>query len=188
MRLTRQEATALRQKLRLIVDLIAVSTVLYGVGVVAERQSEAAEGTGADQQESSDTPESGEAGEAAEAYRETGPQEVGETGEEEETILGINPEAPWAVAAVVIGWLVLAAGLLRFRSRVVVLVVALGAAASAAFDALEVLKQVRRANSTVAILAALVALGHAAIVVLSVLVLRAQGVPLLAARRRPRAG
>ncbi len=187
MRLTRQEAPALRQKLRLIVDLIAVSTVLYVVGVLAERQSEAAEGSGADQQESSDTPESGEAGEAAEAHRETGPQEVGETGKEE-IILGINPEAPWAVAAVVIGWLVLAVGLLRFRSRVMVLVVALAAAASTAFDALEVFKQARRANSTVAILAALVALGHAAIVVLSVLVLRAQGVPLLAPRRRPRAG
>jgi hypothetical protein len=128
-------------------------------------------------------PEAGEAGEAAESgegegayHEEAGSHEdVGGAGEhQEESILGINPDATWVVATVVIGWVVLATALLLFGSRVLILV-ALAAAAATVLDVMEVLRQLALANGAVAILATLMALSHAAIVVLAVVVLRWYG-------------
>jgi hypothetical protein len=67
---------------------------------------------------------------------------------------------------------VLAAGLLLFGSPPVLILVALAAAAATVLDVVEVMRQLALANGTVEILAIVVALSHAAIAVLSVLVLR----------------
>ena len=71
----------------------------------------------------------------------------------------------------VVGWLALAAGLLLFGPRVLILI-ALAAVAATIFDTLEVFGQLGRNNGGVAALAAVVALLHAAIAFLSILVLR----------------
>lgn len=175
---TRREAPVLRKKLLLIVGLIAVSTALYVIGVAVERSQEATEGAGA-HQEVSGTPDDGEARESREAkesegvHQEPGSQEDSEAGEQQsETILGINPEATWVVATVVVGWLVLAVALLLFGPRVLILI-ALVAATATVFDTLEVLGQLGRDNGGVAALAAVVALVHAAIALLSIFALRA---------------
>lgn len=163
----------------LIVALMAVSTVVFVVGVAVERRGEATEGAGA-HQELSGEPEAGEGGEAAESGEGEGVhqgeagshEEVGEAREhQEESIFGINPDATWAVIAVVLGWTVLAAGLLLLGPRFLI-VVALAAAVSIVLDLMEVTRQVALANTTVAILAVLVALSHTAIAVLAVLGLR----------------
>jgi hypothetical protein len=181
MRPMHQDA-GLRRSLLLIVGLIAVSTVLFVVGVAVERRGEAAEGTGT-HQELSGEPEAGEAGEAAESGEEEGAhqdvagsheQAGGAGAHQEESIFGINPDATWVVAAVVIGWTVLVAALLLFGPGALILVV-LAASAATVLDVMEVLRRVAFANGTVAVLAALVALSHAAIAVLSVLVLRRYG-------------
>jgi len=49
-----QEAPVLRRSLLLIVGLIAVSTVLFVIGVTVERRGEATEGAGAHQELSSE--------------------------------------------------------------------------------------------------------------------------------------
>jgi hypothetical protein len=76
---------------------------------------------------------------------------------------------------VVLGWTVLGAGLLLISGPPVLILVALAAAAATVFDVMEVLRQLALANTTVAILAALVTLSHATITVLAVLVLRRHG-------------
>jgi hypothetical protein len=76
------------------------------------------------------------------------------------------------VIAVVIGWTVLAAALLLFGPGALILI---ALAVATVLDVTEVLRQVALANGTVAILAALVALSHAAIAVLPVLALRRYG-------------
>jgi|SRR5215218_2709532 len=172
-----QGNAGLRRSLLLIVALIAVSTVLFVVGVAVERRGEAAENTAAHQELSGEGGEAAEGGEEEEAHHEEAGshEEAGEAGEHrEESFLGINPDATWVVTAVVIGWVALAAGLLLLGPRALILV-ALAAAASTVLDVLEVLRQLALANSAVAILATLVAFSHAAIAVLAILVLRRYG-------------
>jgi hypothetical protein len=165
--------------LLLIVGLIAVSTVLFVVGVAVERRGEAAEGAGT-HQELSGEPEAGEAAEGGEedgAHQEEAGshEEAGGAGEHrEESVFGINPDATWVMTAVVLGWTVLAAGVLLLGPRVLILV-ALAAAVATVLDLMEVTRQLALANTTVATLAILVALSHAAIAVLSVVVLRWYG-------------
>jgi hypothetical protein len=178
MRLMHQDAAVLRWSLLLIVGLITVSTVLFVVGVSVERRSEATEGAAA-HQEVSGEPETGsheEAGGEGAHHEEAGShQEAGGTVEHRgESFLGINPDATWVVITVVTGWTVLAAALLIGGPPVLILV-ALAAAVATVLDVMEVLRQLALANGTVAILAALVALSHAAIAVLSALLLRRYG-------------
>ena len=189
MRPTRQETSISRKKLLLIASLIVVSTVLFVIGVAMERSQEMAEGPGAHQEEVSGTPESGQARESQEAreraearegeggHQEPGSQEEdSETIEEhgEEAILGINPESTGIVVAVVVGWLVLAVGLLLFGTRfpIVLILVAVVAVAATILDVREVLGQVGRNNGGVAALAAVVTLLHAAIGILSLFIWR----------------
>jgi hypothetical protein len=179
MRPMHQDAAVLRRSLLLIVGLIAVSTVLFVVGVTVERQGEATEGAAA-HQEVSGEPASGsheEAGGEGAHHEEAGShQEAGGTVEHRgESFLGINPDATWVVITVVIGWRVLAAALLLISGPPVLILVALAAAVATVLDVMEVLRQLALANGTVAILAALVALSHAAIAILSALLLRRYG-------------
>ena len=160
----------------MIVALMAVSTVVFVVGVAIERRGEAAEGAGA-HQELSGEPEAGEAAEGGEGegvhQEEVGShEEAGGAGEHrEESVFGINPDATWVMTAVVLGWTVLALGVLLLGPRVLILV-ALAAAVATVLDLMEVTRQLALTNTTVATLAILVALSHAAIAMLSVLVLR----------------
>ena len=160
-----------------------MSTALYVIGVAVERSQESTEGAGAHQEvlgtpdaggsrESREAKESAEAREGEGVHQEPGSHADSETGEKQsETIFGINSEATWVVATVVVGWLVLAVSLLLFGPRVLILI-ALVAIAATVFDALEVLGQLGRNHGGVAVLAAVVALIHASIALLSILVLR----------------
>jgi hypothetical protein len=170
---TNQNSLVGRGSLLLIVGLIAVSTILFVVGVAIERRSEAAEGAAA-HQEVSGEPGAAQGGESGE--QEAGShEEAGASGHRGESILGINPDATWVVIAMVLGWTVLGAGLLLISGPPVLILVALAAAAATVFDVMEVLRQLALANTAVAILAALVTLSHATITVLAVLVLRRHG-------------
>jgi hypothetical protein len=167
---TNQSAPLARGSLLLIVGLIAVSTILFVVGVTVERRGEAAGSTAAHQELSAEGEEAAHQEEAG-SHEEVG----GASKHQEESILGINPDATWVVITVALGWVVLAAGLLLFRGPTVLILVALAAAAATVLDVMEVLRQWALANGTVAILAMLVTLTHAAIAVLAVLVLRGYG-------------
>jgi hypothetical protein len=174
--ITQDAVAGVRRGLLLIVALMTVSTVVFVVGVAIERRGEPAEGAGA-HQELSGEPEAGEAAEGGEGegahQEEAGShEEAGGAGEHrEESVFGINPDATWVVIAVVLGWTVLAAGVLLIGPRILILV-ALAAAVATVLDLMEVTRQLALTNGTVATLAILVALSHAAIAVLSVLVLR----------------
>ena len=63
--ITQDAVAGVRRSLLLIVALMAVSTVVFVVGVAIERRGEAAEGAGA-HQELSGEPEAGEAAESSE--------------------------------------------------------------------------------------------------------------------------
>jgi hypothetical protein len=179
MRPMHQDAAGLRRSLLVLVGLIAVSTVLFVVGVTVERRGEAAEGTGAHQELSSE-PQAGKAGEGGEKQgahlKEASSHEEGAGAGEHraESILGVNPDATWVVIAVVLGWTVLAAGLLLLGPRFLI-VIALSAVVATVLDLMEVMRQLALSNGTVVILAILVALSHVALAVLTVLVLRRYG-------------
>jgi len=79
-------------------------------------------------------------------------------------------ENPWFVASFVLGWLVLAAALIRF-GRITLPVVFLVAVLAFVLDVGEVMRQISEAKSTVATFAVLVAVAHMALAVLALLVL-----------------
>ena len=147
-----------------LVALLAVSTVLFAVGVAAERSD-------------ADThaPEAAQtaAGEAAETREEAGEAEFdeghaepasGETRSEDERVLGIDLEStPLVVLAVLAGLGLAALTATRFgRLRGFLLAVALVALAGAALDVREVLLQLDESRTGVALVAMMVAVLHLA--------------------------
>ncbi len=154
-----------------LVALLAVSTVLFAVGVIAERsdadthtpeaaQTEAAGG------EAAETHEDGEAGEAREAESEGGDAEPasGEASSEDERVLGIDLEStPLVVLAVLAGLGLAALTATRFgRLRGFLLAVVLVMLAWAALDLREVLHQLDESRTGVALVAMMVAVLHLA--------------------------
>jgi hypothetical protein len=87
-----------------------------------------------------------------------------------EAVLGIVVEDPGVVTASALAWLVLIVALLRF-GRWLLPVVVLAAGAAFALDVGEIIRQVGETQSGLALLAALVAAGHGAVVVLALLAL-----------------
>jgi hypothetical protein len=178
MRPMHQDAAVVRRGLLLIVGLMAVATVLFVVGVTVERRGEATEG--AAHQELSSEPQAGEAGEGGEKQgahlkeASSHEEDAGAGEHRAESILGVNPDATWVVIAVVLGWTMLAAGLLLLGPRFLI-VVALSAVVATVLDLMEVMRQLALSNGTVVILAILVTLSHVALAVLTVLVLRRYG-------------
>jgi hypothetical protein len=182
-----------RKQLFWILGLVALSTLLFVVGVVAERQSEQLESTGAHSETTleASVPQSQE-GEGAEggAHVETEPHnESSENGVRNEStegeaassvaeapnpeaVLGINLESPWLVAGAVVIWVILAAALIRFgySALPVVIVVAL---LMLVFDALEVIRNLFvQPHWGIAAIALIVLLTRAGIAIFSTQTLR----------------
>ncbi len=159
-----------RNTLRLIAGLILLSTVLFVVGIAAERSGlgTAAVSAPAESGAGAVHPESGEGSaemEAAEGTAKSESETAHATGvPAEESLLGISTENPWIVAAVVLGWLLLIAALYRFGVWVVgvILVAAIG---SLLLDIGEVVRQLGAGNNLIALLAVLVTLAHAALAI-----------------------
>ena len=85
--------------------------------------------------------------------------EVTESGE---TVLGINVESTPLVVLAVLASVVLAVATWRTDYKVVLLVTALFAAAFAVFDVAEVTHQIRESATTIAVIAAIIAVLHGA--------------------------
>jgi heme/copper-type cytochrome/quinol oxidase subunit 3 len=108
--------------------------------------------------------EAGEHDEATEPTEHNERAEVTETGEE---ILGVNLEStPLVVLAVVIS-VALAAATWRTDRKLILLVTALFAAAFAALDVAEFSHQIKESAATIAAIAAIIAVLHAAAALLA---------------------
>ena len=133
--------------------LLVASALLFGVGILVERSTGSSappapptaphhEGAGE---------RGGESGEAVGAHTETGGSE---------SMFGIDPEAPPLVAFAIILSLVAAFLVWRHGRRLVIVGAILIALAFAALDLLEINHQAREGTALVAVIAALVAVGH----------------------------
>ncbi|MEP6774703.1 MAG: hypothetical protein ABJA50_03830 [Chloroflexota bacterium] len=183
----------------LLAVLIVLSTGLFVLGVVVEHNGNGASGentesviltgsntpTAAIPQQSGETGTSGESGENAEAHAGEQAQatvvphqEAGEAGvaknegieSNSETVLGINLENPWIVAAFAVGWLVLLIALFLL-GRIARILILVAASASVIFDIAEIAHQIGRSNTLVATIAVLVAAAHLALALLAVMAL-----------------
>jgi len=182
--------TLSRTKRLWIAALMVLSTLLFVVGVVAERSSSsstpapapqsvvatvAPEGSAAREAQEGQAaatalPEGSAAREAQEGQT-TAPQTNGEgaaahEAAEQNRVFGIDVEAPWFIASVVIGTLLLIAALFMFGARVLplVLLVTIGAAI---FDGREVVYQLGQARYGIAVLALGVVISRLATAVLA---------------------
>ena len=154
-----------------LVALLAASTVLFAVGIAAERSNADTHSPEAAQTEAA-------AGEAAETHDEAGEAEseeghaepaAGETSSEDERLLGIDLEsAPLVVLAVLAGLGLAALTATRFgRLRGFLLAVALVALVWAALDVREVLHQLDESRTGIAVVAIVVAVLHLAAALLA---------------------
>jgi hypothetical protein len=155
----------------LIAGLMALSMLLFVVGVVSERAVTSTHATPCVQQPSGETGADGDHPAAASCVtRPTADADGGEARTSgttaSETVLGIAIDSPGITALAVAGWLTLIAALLRFGRRALPLVL-VAAAAATVFDVGEVLHQIHESRSGLAILATFVAVGHAAVAVLA---------------------
>lgn len=152
--------------------MLAISALLFATAVLMEGSGHREPASMAAHDKAAGAQEQGghdEAAESSAAKQGAESAEVGETGSHaEQTILGINLETPWLVWGFVGVSIMLAAAVLRFGKATLLLAILL-AGAAAILDGREVFLQLARANASVASLAALTALSHAAVVILAVL-------------------
>jgi hypothetical protein len=146
--------------IRWVAALLAVSTLLFGLAVMVERSGNAHKESITSEQ-TGDVNPSGEAQEgneqAEDAHTETTNNEV---------VLGIDLENPWIVWGFVGVSLLLILAVLRFGKTALLLTIAL-AGVAAILDAREAIFQFAGANSSVASLAIIVAVAHAAAAILA---------------------
>jgi heme/copper-type cytochrome/quinol oxidase subunit 3 len=134
----------------LLGTLLIAAAALFAIGVATE---------GEVHDETVASVESGEHNEATEQAEHNETAEASETGER---ILGVNLEStPLVVLAVVIS-VALAAATWRTDRKLILLVTALFAAAFAVLDVAEFSHQIRESATTIAALAAVIAVLHAA--------------------------
>lgn len=139
----------------LVGSLLIAAAALFAIGVANE---------GDVHHESVASVESDEHGEAGEAAEHSERAEVSETGEK---VLGINLEStPLVVLAVIIS-VVLAAATWRSNRTWVLLVTALFATAFAVLDVAELAHQIKESAATIAIIAGVIAVLHAAAALLA---------------------
>ena len=168
----------------LIAGLMALSVLLFVGGVAVERNvattasttctrhaegsGETGEGTGSHAGEPCS--KAAGSGKSAATASSTAAEHQGER------ILGVDIENPRVVALIALGWLILAAGLLRFGRRALGIVIA-AAAVALIFDAAEVARQIGENRAVVAAVAALVVIGHGAVILLAALALSRRTIP-----------
>ena len=153
---------------RLTAALLIISAVLFVIGIALERASPAGD-------VHTDAPPVATQGTATHVENgnesgETQPQATGSAPSSEaqtETTLGFNLENPWLVGAFALVSLALAAAVLRMGWPVLMLAFLFGAG-TAVLDTQEVLTQLGRGNTLVAVVAVLVAVAHVAVAVMAV--------------------
>ena len=142
--------------------LLIAAAGFFLVGVSVERSEE--DDHGAETSESTNSEEDeeqDEAGEASESSEEgTEAAEEGEEEGEEEKLFGVDTESNATIAAFVIVSLAVAAAALLVRSWVALLAVVAFAVAAFGLDVREVLQKADESETTVATLAAIVAILH----------------------------
>lgn len=157
--------------------LIVAATVTFAVGVSIERSQESGE-TGAEANHVEGGSPGGETGEAAPVEGAAAEATSGETHTDSESLLGIDPESvPLLIVAVVVSLCLAVAVWLRPDLESVLIVIAVAMLAFAALDLREFIHQLDASRGGLAILAALIALLHAAAAVLAVRLLRAPEPP-----------
>ncbi|MBI3661196.1 hypothetical protein HY230_12095 [Candidatus Acetothermia bacterium] len=139
-----QNSADSRTRFWLIAGLMVISTVLFIIGGMMERNPS-------------------EAGEAPGVHEEAGERAHQEPASNER-VLGFNLENPWAITVVASVWFVLAAGLFRWGQRLLV-PVAILAAATAFVDVREVLLQLGQSRTSIALLAGIVTVAHVAVAI-----------------------
>ncbi len=158
-----------RKMLVLIIGLIVLSTGLFVTGVVIERSgggtSAAISSTAGQVPSTTQDPDGGH-----ESTSSSPSSPKVQAAPAKETVFGLDLENPWFVAAFTLGWLVLAAALIRF-GRITLPVVLLVVVVAMVLDVGEVMRQIGEAKSLVAAFAVLVAVAHLALAVLALLVL-----------------
>ena len=152
--------------------LFLVTAALFAVGVAAEDDTHTE--TGLESSDASAEQPEAESGEAHdEGAEEPGDEadegsesEGGEAGHdessEEETVLGLDVESPATVTLAVLASIVLAAGLWFTTRRAPAVAAAAVGVLFAVFDIAEVLHQLDESSTGLALLAATIAVGHAA--------------------------
>jgi hypothetical protein len=169
--------------------LLVASAILFGVGVLIERgaASSTAPDVEATAQPGTQSPaphtegpavENGEGGEAHPAEATASPGVVAETGDNHagnggnESILGIDPEAPLLVIFAITVSLVAAFLVWRDQRRIVMAGTTVVALGFAGLDLLEVSHQVREGTALLVVIATAVAVGHVLAGMLGIAVLR----------------
>lgn len=149
--------------------LLIVGAALFAIGASAERHNhndtDAAPAAVATTGEGTVAAEGSEAAEAAEAAGNA-TSVVGESADEK--VLGVNPEATPLVVLAVIVSLILAVATWLSNNKVVLLITAGFAAVFAVFDIAELVHQIDRSESGLAVLAAILAVIHAGTALLAV--------------------
>lgn len=168
---------ASQARLRRIAALMVLSTVLFVAGVLVEHSSGSSSAPApVSQSAATPAPEGSEAREAQERQTAAAPQESAEgtpahEEAEQNRVFGIDVEAPWFTAGVVIGTLLLIAALFVVGHPVLLLVLLVSLIA-ALFDAREVAYQFGQVHYGIAVLALAVVATRLATAVLAWLALR----------------
>jgi len=169
----------------LIAVLLVTSAGLFAVGVAVEHRADrdvhsVVEPAGPDEHgESGEEPgaESAEDGGEEVHAAESGEEAHARGAAESERLLGVPADSPGTVVIVVVGSVLLAVVVARYPRPMVVATVAVLAAGATVFDVAEVAHQVAGDQTAVAVLAALVAVLHLAVVIAAIALLhRVRGV------------
>jgi hypothetical protein len=158
--------------LTIIVTVILLSTVLFIVGVLIERSPGTLVPSTSSQQAapvSAVDPDGGHEGTSSEKRETTLTGGSGAAGRNER-VFGLDLENSWFVGASVLAWLVLIMALFRL-GPIVWLVLLVVASVSTALDVGEVARKLGEANTTVVLIAGVVAVAHVLLVALAGLVL-----------------
>ena len=139
----------------LLGTLLIAAAALFAIGIATEGDAH---------HETQPSVEAGVHNEATEAAKHNERAEVSETGEE---ILGVNLESTPLVVLAVILSVALAAATWRTDQKLTLLTTALFAAAFAVLDVVEFSHQIRESAATIAVLAAIIAVLHAAAALLA---------------------
>ncbi len=158
-----------RTMLVLIVGLIVLSSGLFVTGMLIEHTGGSTSATVSPTSgQAPSTTQDPDGGHESTSSSPSSPKVQAAPGQE--TVLGLPLENPWFVSAFVLGWLVLAAVLIRF-GRITLPIVLLVAVVAFVLDVGEVMRQISEAKSLVAAFAVLVAVAHLALAILALLVL-----------------
>lgn len=168
----------------LLAGLIALSTILFLTGVAIEKSGGGSAAAASSQQPAQTPTDSGDPDGGHEGSSPSQPVSLGTAqAASAETILGLDIEAPWFLAAFILGWLLLGAALFRF-GRLALILLLLVAVATTILDGAEIIHQIKEASTTLVTLAGLVAATHLVIAALAGLALVSQRRQMAAAVRQ----